>query len=149
MLQALCYPLRFGREFRISIDFFQDGEPMNSHFETSCLWRTLFLKWIGQQNDCLKKIRWTWKCSCSLSRTCSQRHCFRGCGRLLGFLLSDWICHLAHLFIMYLYWVSASYAFSLDVSLEKVWTQRKKTNNSKKNTKTKRYQEVQDGYSSG
>lgn len=88
---------------------------------------------IGQQNDCLKKPRWTWKCSCSLSCTCSQRHCHRGCGGLLGFHLWDWTCQLAHLFVMnlYLYWVSTSYAFSWDVSLEKVWTQRRKTNNSK------------------
>lgn len=101
---------------------------------------------IGQQNDCLKKPRWKWKCSCSLSCTCSQRHCHRGCGGILGFHLWDWTCQLAHLFVMnlYLYWVSTSYAFSWDVSLEKVWTQRKKMNNSKKKTK-QNYQEVQDG----
>lgn len=107
---------------------------------------------IGQQNDCLKKPRWTWKCSCSLlifSLVVKGIALDAVTGGLLGFLLSDWICQLVHLFVMYLYWVSASYAFSWDVSLEKVWTQRKKTNNSENKTKTKRYQEVQDGYSSG
>ena len=83
MLQALCYP---GHTFRLAesseyqlLFFFKKESQWIPKFKTSCLCRTLFLKWIGQQNDCLKKPRWTWKCSCSLSCTCSQRHCFRGC----------------------------------------------------------------------